>query len=92
MLKFHFGACYLLKCIGETLRSNRQICCKINLNVEMILKLSLGCKTLNPSTINVIVDIPSKKKKKKKRARENLSTSGNFFLVRVVIYNKIERV
>ena len=45
--------------------------------------------TLNPSTIDVMVDSPSKKQKS---ARYMLPSSGNLFLVRVVIYNKIERI
>ena len=45
--------------------------------------------TLNPSTIDVMVDSPSKKQKP---ARYKLPFSGNLFLVRVVIYDKIERI
>ena len=45
--------------------------------------------TLNPSTIDVMVDSPSKKQK---AARYKLPSSGNLFLVRVVIYDKIERI
>ena len=44
--------------------------------------------TLNPSTIDVMVDSPSKKQKP---ARYKLP-SGNLFLVRVVIYDQIERI
>ena len=44
---------------------------------------------LNPSTIDVMVDSPSKKQKP---ARYKLPISGNLFLVRVVIYDKIERI
>ena len=45
--------------------------------------------TLNPSTIDVMVDSPSKIQKP---ARYKLPSSGNLFLVRVVIYDKIERI
>ena len=45
--------------------------------------------TLNPSTIDVMVDSPSEKQKP---ARYKLPFSGNLFLVRVVIYDKIERI
>ena len=45
--------------------------------------------TLNPSTIDVMVDSPSKKQKP---ARYKLPSSGNLFLVRVVIYDEIERI
>ena len=44
---------------------------------------------LSPSTIDVMVDSPSKKQKP---TRYKLPSSGNLFLVRVVIYNKIERI
>ena len=40
--------------------------------------------TLNPSTIDVMVDSPSKKRKP---GRYKLPSSGNLFLVRVVIYD-----
>ena len=43
----------------------------------------------NPSTIDVMVDSPSKKQKP---ARYKLPSSGNLFRVMVVIYNKIERI
>ena len=45
--------------------------------------------TLNPSTIDVMVDSPSKKQKP---ARYKLPSSGNLFLVTVVIYSRIERI
>ena len=40
--------------------------------------------TLNPSTIDVMVDSPSKKRKP---GRYKLPSSGNLFLVRGVIYD-----
>ena len=42
----------------------------------------------HPSTIDVVVDSLSKKQKP---ARYKLPSSGNLFLVRVVIHNEIER-
>ena len=45
--------------------------------------------TLNPSTIDVMVDSQSKKQKP---ARYKLASSENLFLVKVVIYDKIERI
>ena len=46
--------------------------------------------TLNPSTIDVMGGIVPLKNKKP--ARYKLPSSGNLFLVRVVIYDKIERI
>ena len=45
--------------------------------------------TPSPSMIDVMVDSPSKKQKP---ARYKLPFSGSLFLVRVVIYDKIERI
>ena len=50
---------------------------------------SEGRTTLNPSTIDAMVDSPSKKQKP---SRYKLFSFGNMFLVRVVIHNKIERI
>ena len=47
------------------------------------------CTTQNPSTIDVMVDSSSKKRRS---ARYKLPSSGNLFLVRAVIYDKIERM
>ena len=49
------------------------------------IRLYEASTTLNPFTIDVMVDSPSKNQK---RARYKLPLSGNLFLVRVVIYNK----
>ena len=58
---------------------------------EFVIYTILRCDRtiLNPSTIDVMVDSPSKRQKP---ARYKFPSSENLFLVRVVIYNKIGRI
>ena len=58
---------------------------------ELVIYTIFRCDrtTLNPSTIDVMVDSPSKRQKP---ARYKLPSSENVCLVRVVIYNKIGRI
>ena len=72
----------LRTCKWET---NWQLCFNPSKCFVMRLTHSRDRTTLNPSTIDVMVDSPSKKQKP---ARYKLPFSGNLFLVRVVIYDK----